>query len=98
MRVLVHTAKQGIRLFKILSYIIKKICWLNCFILFYMNIQCDQKENKSEQALPIIGHVVAEFYGNKSSMHRRRQFVVPNATHTSWNGGITIVHFIIITW
>jgi hypothetical protein len=24
-----------------------------------MNIQCDQKENKSEQALPIIGHVVA---------------------------------------
>jgi hypothetical protein len=25
-------------------------------------IQGDQKENKSEQALQIIGHVVAEFY------------------------------------
>lgn len=56
MRGLVHTAKQG-RLFKILSYVllnnllIKKICWLHCFILFYMNIQCDQKEKKSEQAL-----------------------------------------------
>jgi hypothetical protein len=28
-----------------------------------MNIQCDQKEKKSEQELPIIGHV-AEFYEN----------------------------------
>jgi hypothetical protein len=36
-------------------------------------VQGDQKENKSEQALQIIGHVVAEFYANK-----RRQFVVSN--------------------
>jgi hypothetical protein len=40
----------------------------------------DQKENKSEHALQIIGHVVAEFYANKRSMHWRRQFVVSNAT------------------
>jgi hypothetical protein len=32
-------------------------------------IQSDQKENKSEQTLQIIGHVVAEFYANKRSMH-----------------------------
>jgi hypothetical protein len=31
-------------------------------------VQSDQKENKSEQALQIIGHVVAEFYANKRSM------------------------------
>jgi hypothetical protein len=43
-------------------------------------IQSDQKENKSEQALQIIGHVVAEFYANKRSMHGRRQFVVSNST------------------
>jgi hypothetical protein len=35
---------------------------------------------KSEQTLQIIGHVVAEFYANKRSMHGRRQFVVSNAT------------------
>jgi hypothetical protein len=40
----------------------------------------DQKENKSEQALQIISHVVAEFYANKQSMHGRRQFAVSNAT------------------
>jgi hypothetical protein len=28
-------------------------------------------ENKSEQALQIIGHVVAEFYANKRLMHGR---------------------------
>jgi hypothetical protein len=28
-------------------------------------IQCDQKENKSDQALQIIRNVVAEFYENK---------------------------------
>jgi hypothetical protein len=28
-------------------------------------VQCDQKENKSQQALQIIGHVVAEFYAHK---------------------------------
>jgi hypothetical protein len=38
------------------------------------NIQCHQKENKSEQALQMIGHVVAKSYGNKRSMHDRRQF------------------------
>jgi hypothetical protein len=32
---------------------------------FYKHVQCDQKENKSEQALQIIGHVVAEFYAHK---------------------------------
>jgi hypothetical protein len=31
------------------------------------HIQCDQKDNKSEQALQIIGHVLAEFYANKRS-------------------------------
>jgi hypothetical protein len=41
-------------------------------------IQSDQKENKAEQALQIIGHVVAEFYVNKRSMHGRRQFVDSN--------------------
>jgi hypothetical protein len=40
----------------------------------------DQKENKSEQALQIIGHVLAEFYTNKRSMHGRRQFMVSDAT------------------
>jgi hypothetical protein len=40
------------------------------------NIPSDQKENKSDQALQIIGHVVAESY----AMHGRRQFVVSNAT------------------
>jgi hypothetical protein len=39
-------------------------------------VQSDQKENKSEQALQMIGHVIAEFYANKRSM----QFVVSNAT------------------
>jgi hypothetical protein len=34
------------------------------------------KENKAEQALQIIGHVVAEFFAK----HGRRQFVVLNAT------------------
>jgi hypothetical protein len=37
-------------------------------------------ENKSEQALQIIGHVVAEFYANKCSMHGHKQFVDSNAT------------------
>jgi hypothetical protein len=44
-------------------------------------VQCDQKENKLLQALQIIiGHVVVESYGNKRSMHGRRQFVVSSAT------------------
>jgi hypothetical protein len=43
-------------------------------------VQSDRKENKSEQALQIIGHVVAESYANKRSMHGRIQFVVSNTT------------------
>jgi hypothetical protein len=39
-------------------------------------VHSDQKEKKSEQALRIIGHVVAEFCANKRSVHGRRQFVV----------------------
>jgi hypothetical protein len=35
-----------------------------------------KKKNKSEQALQIIDHVVAESCANKRSMHGRRQFVV----------------------
>jgi hypothetical protein len=46
----------------------------------HFNIQSDQQESKSEQALQIIGHVVAESYANKRSKHGRRQFVVSNAT------------------
>jgi hypothetical protein len=42
-------------------------------LISFLHIQSDQKENKSEQALQIIGHVVAEFYTNKRSMIR--QFV-----------------------
>jgi hypothetical protein len=38
------------------------------------------KKNCFLQTLQIIGHVVAEFYANKRSMHGRRQFVVSNAT------------------
>jgi hypothetical protein len=39
-----------------------------------LEVQSCQKENKPEQALQIIiiGHVVAEFYANKRSMHGRR--------------------------
>jgi hypothetical protein len=39
-------------------------------------LQCDQKENKSEQALQIISHVIVEFYENKRSRHRRKQLVL----------------------
>jgi hypothetical protein len=35
-------------------------------------VQSDQKENISEQGLQIIGHVLAEFYANKPSIHGRR--------------------------
>jgi hypothetical protein len=43
-------------------------------------LQSDKKEHKLEQALQIMGHVVAESYANKRSMHGRRQFVVSNAS------------------
>jgi hypothetical protein len=43
--------------------------------------QTDQKEFKSEQAVQIIGHIVAESYANKrSKKHGRTQFMVSNAT------------------
>jgi hypothetical protein len=61
------------------SNVVKIVALLNI-------LQNDQKENKSERALQIISHVVAEVYANKRSMHGRRQFV----------DGIIIVHFIII--
>jgi hypothetical protein len=43
-------------------------------------IQSDQEENKSEQAFQLIGHVVAEFYANKRSMHRRglKRYLIQN--------------------
>jgi hypothetical protein len=44
------------------------------------NVQSDQQESKSEQALQIIGHVVAKSYAHKRSKHGRRQFMVSNAT------------------
>jgi hypothetical protein len=43
-------------------------------------LQSDQQESKSEQALQIIGHVVAKSYAHKRSKHGRRQFMVSNAT------------------
>jgi hypothetical protein len=43
-------------------------------------VQSDQQESKSEQALQIIGHVVAKSYAHKRSKHGRRQFMVSNAT------------------
>jgi hypothetical protein len=49
-------------------------------LIFISYIQSDQQESKSEQALQIIGHVVAESYANKRSKHGRRQFVVSNAS------------------
>jgi hypothetical protein len=45
------------------------------FFVSDLYLQSDQKEDKSEPALQIIGHVVAESYANKCSMYGRRQFV-----------------------
>jgi hypothetical protein len=45
-----------------------------------LTIQSDQQESKSEQALQIIGHVVAKSYAHKRSKHGRRQFMDSNAT------------------
>jgi hypothetical protein len=44
------------------------------------SVQSDQQESKSEQALQIIGHVVAKSYAHKRSKHGRRQSMVSNAT------------------
>jgi hypothetical protein len=46
----------------------------------FLLISASTQENKSEQALQIIGHVVAESYANKRSMHGRRQIVISNPT------------------
>jgi hypothetical protein len=52
-----------------------------CSCFFYkFSLQSDQQESKSEQALQIIGHVVAKSDAHKRSKHGRRQFVVSNAT------------------
>jgi hypothetical protein len=51
-------------------------------IVLWRTIQSDQKENKSDQVLQIIGHVVAESCANKRSTHGHRQFVVSNANAT----------------
>jgi hypothetical protein len=58
----------------------------NCGASVY--VQSDQKENISEQALQSIGHVVAESYANKRSVHGRGQFVVSIME--------LFVHFVII--
>jgi hypothetical protein len=44
---------------------IYKLCRAVILILQLFTIHTDRKQNKSEQALQIIGHVVAELYGNK---------------------------------
>jgi hypothetical protein len=43
-------------------------------------ISASTQKNKSEQALQIIGHVVAESYANERSIHGRRQFMVSKST------------------
>jgi hypothetical protein len=43
--------------------------------------QSDQKENKSEQALQNIGHVVVESYANKCSMHLWSQTPLYNTSY-----------------
>jgi hypothetical protein len=63
------------------------------------SVQSDQKENKSEQALQIIGHVVAESYANKHSMHGRGQFVVSNAypmNFRRWNYDCAFYYYLIM--
>jgi hypothetical protein len=59
---------------------ILNVGWLHWKQLLKIQVQSDQQESKSEQALQIIGHVVAESYANKRSKHGRRQFVVSNAS------------------
>jgi hypothetical protein len=50
-------------------------------ISFVSKIQSEQKENKSEQALQIMGHVVAESYPNKRSVHTT-YFIIKNISKT----------------
>jgi hypothetical protein len=44
------------------------------------NILSGVKKTHQGRGCKRIGHVVAESYANKRSMHGRRQFVVSNAT------------------
>jgi hypothetical protein len=66
---------------KIFELFLKRNLWeLPKLGISLSTIQSAQKENKSEQALQIIGHVVAEFCTNRRSMDGRRQVVVSNDT------------------
>jgi hypothetical protein len=49
------------------SYIRYLFADRNTLNILLKTVQSDQKENKPEQALQIIGHVAAEFYANKRS-------------------------------
>jgi hypothetical protein len=52
-------------------------------------VQSDQEENKSEQALQIIGHVVAKSYVNKRSICGLKRHLIIN--HTSWIFDVGII-------
>jgi hypothetical protein len=60
------------------------------------------KENKAEQALQIVGHVVAESFANKRSLHGRRQFGVSNGNKSyllnfrHWNYDCAFYHYYLI--
>jgi hypothetical protein len=60
-------------------------------------VQSDQKESKSEQAVQIIGHIVAKSYANKRSKHGRRQFMVSPST-TRRHGNFAGVHTLLLLW
>jgi hypothetical protein len=74
-----HTFYLFIQTYFIFSSFLK-----SAYILYFaIYKQCDQKENKSEQALQIIGIVVAEFFANKRSsmgIGIDRPFMFSNAT------------------
>jgi hypothetical protein len=62
--------------------------------------QSDQKENKSEQALQNIGHVVVESYANKCSMHLWSQAPLYNKSYLmnfrSWNYNCAFYYYYVI--
>jgi hypothetical protein len=66
------------------------------FIYFLGDIQSDQKENKSEQALQIIGHVVAEFYVNQRNNNNNVKNIFPtkrqSARYTWKHSVLFILH------
>jgi hypothetical protein len=53
-------------------------------------VQCDQKENKSEQALQIIGHVVAEFYAHKTLLYNKSYLM----NFRPWNYNCALCYYI----